>query len=234
MLYEAVMHLINPPELKSLEIGLILIAFSGIVNLIAGLIGISVGRKNKSMALESGGKHLLTDTYSTVGILIGLALVYFTGKAWIDSATAIIFSGFVIYTGYSILRESISGIMDEADTKLINELVEYLQSIRNENWIDVHNLRVIKYGSYLHIDCHLTVPWYLNVNEGHIEQDKLHKHIKEKFGDKIELFVHLDDCMEFSCKICKNESCPQRKHNFERQIPLTLTNIMKNERHRIE
>lgn len=234
MMYEAIAHLLAPPEIKRLDTGIILIAFSGVVNLIVGLFSISAGKKNKSIALESGGKHLLTDTYSTIGIIIGLTLVYFTGKVWIDSATAIIFSGFVIYTGYMILRESISGIMDEADAKLIKELVAYIATIRRDNWIDLHNLRIIKYGSHLHIDCHLTLAWFHTVKEGHEEQEILDSLIKKKFGDKIELFVHIDDCKEFSCKICLNQNCTYRKYPFEKQIPLTMENMMRNEKHRIE
>lgn len=234
MLYEAIAHLIAPPEIKHLDTGLMLIAASGVVNMIVGLYSISIGKKNNSIALISGGRHLLTDTYSTIGILIGLALVYFTEMNWIDSATAMIFSVFVIYTGYSILRESISGIMDEADNKLIAELVAYIQSIRSDKWIDIHNLRVIKYGSHLHIDCHLTLAWFMNVREGHEEQETLHELIRKKFGDKIELFVHIDDCVPYSCMICVRKNCAHRKNEFVKQIPLTIENMMKNEKHRIE
>jgi len=82
-----------------------------------------------------------------------------------DSAVAILFAAIIIYTGYKILRSSIAGIMDEADLDLLKKMVEILNKNRRENWIDLHNLRVIKYGGQLHVDCHLTVPWYLNVRE---------------------------------------------------------------------
>ncbi len=78
-----------------------------------------------------------------------------------------------MYTGYGILRKSLAGIMDEADKELLQKMVDVLNANRRTNWIDLHNLRVIKYGGQLHIDCHLTVPWYFNVNEAHEEVDEL-------------------------------------------------------------
>ncbi|RZI79724.1 MAG: cation diffusion facilitator family transporter, partial [Rubrivivax sp.] len=77
------------------------------------------------------------------------------------------------YNGYKILRQSLAGIMDEADMQILNKMLKSLNENRRENWIDLHNLRVIKYGPRLHIDCHLTVAWYLNVNEAHEEVDRL-------------------------------------------------------------
>jgi divalent metal cation (Fe/Co/Zn/Cd) transporter len=78
--------------------------------------------------------------------VVGLAIIYFTGKVWLDSAVAILFAFIIIYTGYKILRRSIAGIMDEADSELLKKLIALLNNNRRENWIDLHNLRVIKYG----------------------------------------------------------------------------------------
>jgi divalent metal cation (Fe/Co/Zn/Cd) transporter len=100
-----------------------------------------------------------------------------------------------------------------------------------ENWIDLHNLRVIKYGNQLHIDCHLTLPWYMNLNEAHIEIDSLSRLIKEEFGDLIELFVHTDGCLPFSCKICNKQDCTVRKHPFKEKIEWTNINLFENQKH---
>src|SRR6185503_1997255 len=136
------------------------------------------------------------------GIIAGLILLFFTGYQWIDSAVAIFFGFFIVYTGYKIIRQSIAGIMDEADEKLLAKMVELLNKTRRENWVDLHNLRVIKYGSVLHLDCHLTVPWYLNVKEAHEEIGELAKTVKKEFGESLEIFAHSDGCMYFQCPIC--------------------------------
>ena len=74
----------------------------------------------------ASGQHLLTDTVSTIGIIAGLALLYFTGYTWIDSAVAILFGVYIVYTGYRIIRSSIGGIMDEADTAILEVMVKVL------------------------------------------------------------------------------------------------------------
>lgn len=233
ILYKAIQNLINPVELHKIDYGIILIASTAVVNFILGFYCLRTGKKNNSLALIASGKHLQTDTWSTVGIIVGLILLYFTGYKWIDSAVAILFAVFIIYTGYKILRHSIAGIMDEADMKLLGRMVEILNSNRKANWVDLHNLRVIKYGSVLHVDCHLTVPWYLNVNEAHQEIDALAGLIRKEFGESLELFVHSDGCLPVQCKICNKMDCTVRQHNFVKQVEWTLENISKNKKHEL-
>ncbi len=233
ILYKAVQNFINPVELQKIDYGIWLVAATAIVNYIMGFFCLRIGKKNGSLALMASGKHLQTDTWSTVGIVIGLVLLYYTGYKWIDSTVAILFAFFIMYTGYKILRHSIAGIMDEADTKLLTRMVTLLNANRKENWVDLHNLRVIKYGNVLHVDCHLTVPWYLNIHEGHREVDALAALIRKEFGESLELFVHSDGCLPFSCRICDKSNCTERKNNFEHRINWTLENVSQNKKHEL-
>jgi len=233
IMYKAVQNLIHPVELRKIDYGIWLVAVTAIVNFILGYFCLRTGKRNNSLALVASGKHLHSDTWSTVGIIGGLVLLYFTNYKWIDSAVAILFALLIIYTGYKILRDSIAGIMDEADAKLLARLVQLLNANRRENWVDLHNLRVIKYGSVLHLDCHLTVPWYLNVHEAHQEIDALAELIRKEFGESLELFVHSDGCLPFQCKICSKADCKVRQHNFEKRIDWNLENISKNKKHEL-
>jgi cation diffusion facilitator family transporter len=233
IIYEAIDNLIHPQEIKKLDYGIILVAITGLINYFAGAVCIKTGRRNNSLALISSGKHLQTDTWSTLGIVTGLILILMTDLFWLDSAVAILFSIFIIYTGYKILRTSVAGIMDEADTKLLNKMVAMLNASRRENWVDLHNLRIIKYGSRIHLDCHLTVPWYLNVHEAHKEIDALSNLVKNEYGEAVELFVHSDGCLDFSCKICSKSDCHVRKHPFEKKLEWTLENISSNVKHHV-
>ncbi len=231
IIYESIDNFIHPHEIKKLDYGIILVASTAAINFLVGYITIQKGKKNNSLALIASGKHLQTDTYSTIGIIVGLALILITGYSQLDSIVAIIFSFIIIYTGYKILRSSIAGIMDEADDALLSKLVSLLNKNRKENWIDMHNLRVIKYGGQLHIDCHLTVPWYLNVHEAHEEIDALVDLIKKEFGDAIEFFVHSDGCLYFQCPLCTKKDCNVRQHPFEKKVDWTLENIISNKKH---
>ena len=235
VIYKATVSiLIHPHELQKLDSGIILVAATAVVNFVAGTICLNMGKKNNSLALIASGKHLRTDTWSTLGIILGLILLYFTKLLWLDSVIAILFSLFIIYTGYKIIRTSIAGIMDEADIELLKKMVSLLNANRKENWIDLHNLRLIKYGGTLHVDCHLTVPWYLNVREAHEEVEALAALVRNEFGETVELFVHSDDCREFSCRICYKKDCLVRLHEFERRIEWTIDNIIKDSKHRIQ
>jgi cation diffusion facilitator family transporter len=232
ILYESIRHLINPVSLLKLDIGIVLIAFTATINFILGRWCLRTGKTNNSLALMASGKHLLSDTYTTLGILVGLTFLYFTGAAWIDSTIAILFASVILHTGFKIVRESIAGIMDERDRDLLRKMIDVLDQDRSKNWIDIHNIRIIKYGSTLHIDCHLTVPWYLNVHEAHAEIDKLAGLVRKEFGNAIELFVHSDGCLPISCAICIKDDCPVRYHPFQRRIKWTVENMEKDEKHR--
>lgn len=234
IIYEAILNLSNPHPIAQLDYGLLLISISAVVNFAVGFAAVKVGKKNNSVALVASGKHLQTDTYTTIGIIVGLIAIMLTDLIWLDSAVAILFACIILYSGFKILRTSIAGIMDEADEKLLKEMVEYLSEERQTNWVDLHNLRIIKYGSVLHFDCHLTVPWYLNVHEAHAEIDILAKKIKQKYGNRIELFVHTDGCLDFSCPICDKMDCAVRKAPYEKTIKWTVENISSNQKHRLE
>lgn len=234
ILYKAIQELIHPVELRQVDIGIVLIAVTAVVNFIMGYYCLSYGKKNSSLALIASGKHLQSDTWSTAGIIIGLIFLYISGYRWIDGVVAILFGSYIIFTSYRILRRSVAGIMDEADMELLERVVQVLNANRRENWIDLHNLRVIKYGSVLHVDCHLTVPWYFTVREAHHEIDELAKLIRKDFGESLELFVHSDGCMPFSCRICYKAHCKERQHPFEKKITWTLENISQNKKHSLD
>lgn len=234
ILYESIKNLISPSAIHQIDVGIILVGVAGLLNFIAGTISVHYGKKNNSLALLASGKHLLSDTYSTAGILVGLILIHFTKLVWIDSFVAIIFSFIILYTGYKIIRSSLAGIMDETDKELLEKMVAILNANRAPNWVDLHNLRIIKYGSILHLDCHLTIPWYLNVHEAHNEIDKLAELVRKEFGESLELFVHSDGCLDFSCKICSKQDCNVRKNPFVKRTEWTVQNISRNTKHGID
>ena len=232
IIYQAISNFINPEKIYQLDLGILLISATALVNFILGYISIRQGKKNNSLALVASGKHLQSDTYSTIGIIAGLVVIYFTDILWLDGALAILFAIIIIYTGYRIVRKSIAGIMDEADISLLRQMVTTLNNNRRENWVDLHNLRVIKYGGQFHVDCHLTVPWYLNVKEAHDEIEELSKLIRKQFGTSIELFVHSDGCQYFQCNICFKQNCPVRQSPFEKRIEWSIENVLADKRHR--
>lgn len=231
IIYTAIRNIFHPVPIQKLDVGIYLVAGTAIINWFLGYFSLQQGRRNNSLALIASGKHLQTDTYSTVAIIVGLLLLSATGFLWIDGAVAVGFGLFIIYTGYKILRVSLAGIMDEADMVLLEKMVDVLGKNRPENWVDLHNLRVIKYGNVLHLDCHLTVPWYLNIHQAHGEIDTLGRLVRTNFGESLEMFVHSDGCQYFQCHICKKSDCPVRQHDFKKTVDWSLDNALQNEKH---
>ncbi|WP_185877280.1 cation diffusion facilitator family transporter [Blattabacterium cuenoti] len=215
----------NKFYLLKLDYGIILMFITAIINYILGIWACKIGNKNGTITLIASGKHLQIDTYSTIGIIIGLIFLNKTKCTWIDSFISIIFSCMILYTGIKLLRNAAAGIMDEYDKKLIKKLSFYLNKKRSIYWIDLHHLKIIKYGSALHIDCHLTVPWFFNIKDANREVKILTQLTRNKFGNKVDLSVHIDACTDYNCIFCYNNKCRFRKKNFQNKILWTLNEI---------
>ena len=231
IIFEAILQLLHPRELQQLSFGILLVGLSAVINFIVGFLAVKKGRANGSEALQASGHHLQSDTYSTIAIIVGLVLIYFTNIHQLDSIVAIIMSIVIMVIGYRIARKSVAGIMDEADEKILEKVIDLLNESRLPNWIDIHNLRVIKFGNVLHVDCHMTVPWYLNVREAHAEIDSLRNLIQKEFGPAMEFFVHSDDCINSCCPICIKPDCKVREHPFVKKIEWNMDNAVLNKKH---
>lgn len=227
IIFEAIKRLINPVEIQQLDIGIIIIAVAGVINYILGYYSIKTGRKHDSIALVSGGKHLQSDTYSTIGLVVGLILLLVTKLSWLDSAIAILFGSIIIFTGYKILKETTSNLMDEADINVLKEIVEILSKNRSNHWINIHNLKLIKYGDTFHIDCDLTLPWFMNIADAHKEGDLVMKIISDNYSKKIDFTIHTDGCKPDHCKHCRVLDCAYRTQEFTVDVEWALDKIIK-------
>jgi len=223
-----------PNEISNLETGILLIALSGGVNFIMGFALVKRGSAHHSETMIADGKHLKSDAYSTAGLLIGLAAVYFTKLQWLDSVVAIIFGGIIAITGFRVLRKSISGIMDEADFDLLKKLIVILNASRKKQWIDIHNMRIVKYGSVLHIDCHMTLPWYFSLKESHDEVKAVEDLVSREAERKVELFIHTDPCIPVSCTVCQIIDCKVRQQPFQKKITWDIDTVLRNQKHGME
>lgn len=233
IIYQAIHQLVIPHQVHSLDIGVFIISGAGLVNYLAGKYATQQGKKRNSMVLMAAGNHLVTDAYSTIAILVGLMVMLLTGNRWpwLDSVIALFFAVITMITGYRVLRRSISGMMDEMDMKLVNEVIEVLQKNRQPQWVDMHNLRVIQYGSLLHIDTHMTLPWYYTVAQADKEIHALESLIRDHFDNQVELFIHIDGCMPYQCKLCAMPECAVRQQTYEKQLQWSIDNVWADSKH---
>lgn len=207
---KAIYNFFFPIELTNLLEGVGLVAFTALINFLLGRYLLVKSKKLNSLTLMADGKHLLTDALSTVGLVVGLLLVYFTGLIIIDIILSLILGVFILYQGYKLLRQSVGGLMDESDVQLVKDVVDVLQQHRKDPWIDIHNLRLQRYGANLHLDCHVTLPNYFDLNKVHEEVSEIDKLINERVGLKTEFFIHADPCLPQCCHYCNVKNCPIR------------------------
>lgn len=231
IIYEAVVSFFELTILTDLGWGLALIASTTAANALLGYTLTKQGKQADSLALVADGKHLLVDSVSSVVVVAGVGLVWFTGWVWLDRVLALALSLFIIYNGWSLVRQSVGRLLDETDLPTMDRVVTVLTDNRQRNWIDVHNLRVQKYGADLHIDCHLTLPYYWDLLKTHDEVRRFEETLQQGFSSEVEIFVHADPCLQECCHYCHVANCPVRAHEFVRDVVWTAENLPLNQKH---
>ncbi|GAB3696064.1 cation diffusion facilitator family transporter [Spirosoma flavus] len=231
IIWQSILSFFEPKPLTNLDWGFALVGLTAIANAFVGRMLIRSGNQTDSAALIADGKHLLTDTISSVVVMVGVALVWLTGQHWIDSALSLGIAFVIIYNGFKITRQSVARLMDEADVPTLHRVVDILNTQKDSNWIDVHNLRVQKYGADLHIDCHLTLPYYWELNKVHDEVHHFEDTLKEGFQAEVEIFVHTDPCQKECCHYCRVVGCPVRAFAFVQDVKWTAENLPLNQKH---
>jgi len=230
--YEAWPRLLHPQAIPRLEKGLLLILGAALVNLFLGLALVMVGRRTQSIVLIADGKHVLTDVYTTGGVLVGLVGVYFTGWTWLDGAVAILVGLNILVTGARLVHQAAAGLMDTSDPRLLEEICRVIAHNRRPMWIDIHQLRARRAGARVFIDFHLILPRDLSLEAGHDEVKKLETILNDYFAGQADILIHADPCMEPECPLCGHEPCEHRLAGTTMQ-PLWRTDTLTcNGRHR--
>jgi len=212
IIYQAVTDLLRGPELESLNIGVMIIAVTGGINFLLGFYLVKTGKKTNSLTLIADGKHILTDSITSVGVVIGIILVMLTDIIILDPIVAIIVALNIMGTGYKLIRVSIGGLMIETDPELLQKISTILSDMRKEYWIDLHELRYWKSGDRLFIDFHLILPYYFTIEQTHKEEKEIDEKLQEAFINS-QLKIHFDYCVTELCRFCGYEKCPERKEN---------------------
>jgi cation diffusion facilitator family transporter len=228
---KAVYNIFFPEQISNLLEGMGMLAFTGLVNFALGTYMIKKGKSLYSLTIMADGKHLQVDSYSTLGLLVGLLLLYMTGVQQIDIVLSLGLGFYILFSGYKLLRKSIGGLMDESDFELINQVVQILEENRKDSWIDVHNLRVQRYGHELHIDCHMTLPNYFDLIKVHEEVSQVDALINKKVHIDTELFIHADPCLPACCHYCNMKNCPIRSEEKKVDIVWDAPLVMRNKKH---
>jgi cation diffusion facilitator family transporter len=231
VMFEAVMSFFTTKHLGNLDWGLVLVGLTAIANAGVGRLLLTTGKRTDSATLTADGQHLLLDSLSSLVVLVGVSLVWLTGRVWIDGLLSLGLAGLIVFNGLRLLRQSIASLMDETDTPTLDRVVAVLRANKQPGWIDVHNLRVQKYGADLHIDCHLTMPYYWDLNRTHDEVHEFEQIMIGSFASEVEIFVHADPCLPQCCDYCRVANCPVRAAPFTHEVDWNAVNLPRNKKH---
>jgi cation diffusion facilitator family transporter len=222
IIYEVVQSFFLGVEIRELEIGLLIIVVTAAVNLALGWFLVRTGRKHDSLTLVADGQHVLSDFWTSAGIVVGLLLVRATGLAWLDPLVAAVVAVNLMWTGFRLVRHAAGGLLDEEDTELLDRLLQVLRGYVGEGIIRIHHLRAIRAGRFHHVDAHLVVPEFWPVDRAHEVAEELSEKVIRDLGIEGELVFHTDPCHRAYCAMCDLADCPVRQHRFVSRPPLTL------------
>lgn len=231
MIVKALYSFFHPVPLARLDLGLWITLGTSLVNFLLGRYLVRTGKRLHSSTLVADGHHLLSDTWSSVGLVVGLGLMILTGKAWLDTALTILLGTYILVIGSRLVKDSLSGLMDEADFATLESITEVLNKERKDRWIDIHNLRVVKYGAHIHIDAHLTLPFYDELESAHRQLKELEHTVNGHFSNRVEFFIHTDPCRPVNCPVCTVDECAFRKSPFSKRLNWDVALLSKNQPH---
>lgn len=168
IVYTAVERIVNPRPLESLGLGLLISVVAAVINAVVGLVLVRAGARHRSRTLEADGKHLLTDVVTSIGVVVGVALVWLTGWEVLDPVVAILVGLNILYVGYRMVHVSGMGLMDatlpDEDNRAIEEV---LARHRVPGEVDFHELRTRESGRWRFVEFHALVPGEWTVDRGH-------------------------------------------------------------------
>ena len=184
-------RIINPRELQEIGTGLLISVAASLVNLFVALTLLKAGKRYNSITLEADARHLLTDVWTTGGVLLGILIVYFTGWLILDPVIAIIVALNIIFSGIKLIKRSVGGLMDEAlPEDIINTVKKILDKYKDDE-ITYHSLYTRKAGSKNFISFHLLMPCCWHISRGHELTKKIENDIFDVLPDS-DVFIHIE------------------------------------------
>jgi len=192
IIYAATQRLIDPHPLEQLGIGLGVSIAASLVNFIVARILLNAGKKHHSITLEADARHLLTDVWTSVGVIGGVALAGLTGWVLLDPVIAILVALNIVWTGYQLIRRSVSGLMDEVLPENEQNLIRAVMAKYREQGVDFHALRTRQAAARRFISVHVLVPGEMTVHDAHHIVEDIEDDIRASLGGVVTVFTHLE------------------------------------------
>ena len=222
ILWQAGVALVQGAVPQQLDLGLALTFGAGVANGVLGWFLVRYGRRHHSAALEADGHHVLSDFYTSLGVVGGLLAVRLTGIVWLDPLVAGAMGLLLLVTGWNLVRRAIAGLLDAEDPELLRQLVAVLGNHVRDGVIRIHNLRAIRAGRFRHVSAHLVVPEFWTVQRAHDTAEGLARKVLRDLPGDGDIDFHTDPCERAYCRTCDLDACSVRAQPFVRMEPLTV------------
>ncbi|NLL28236.1 MAG: cation transporter [Bacteroidales bacterium] len=193
IIWASIPRFINPVEIENTGIGLVFSAIASAVNLVVALILIRNGKKHKSILLEADGKHLMTDVWTSLGVILAVIVVEFTGWLILDPIIAVLVAINIIVSGVVLIKRSANGLLDAAiDSEGLKKIENLLDSYKKDKKIIFHSLLTRQAGQRIFISMHILVPGEWTVKQGHDVSEQIEKDLFDLFDQPINVITHIE------------------------------------------
>jgi cation diffusion facilitator family transporter len=192
IVFAALPRLVEPKPLDTPVLGLALTVAASAINLAVGLVLIRAGRRHHSITLEAGGHHLMTDVWTSVGVIIGVALVFITGWLRLDPIVALAVAGYIVWTGIGLMRRSVSGLLDAAIPRGDQDEISKLFAEYSRRYgVTFHAFRTRQAGARPFVSFHLLVPDAWTVAQAHRLSEEIEERIRSMVPNA-SLLTHIE------------------------------------------
>jgi cation diffusion facilitator family transporter len=188
----AVQRLLHPKAIEELGLGLIVSIAASLINFIASRILLKAGKERQSISLEADAHHLMTDVWTSMGVISGVAIAGFTNWQILDPIVAIVVALNIIWTGFQLVRRSVSGLMDEVLPAQEQKLIEEVMVKYREKGVNFHALRTRQAAARRFMSVHVLVPGAWTVHDAHHIAEDFENDIRKTLGGVITVFTHLE------------------------------------------
>lgn len=189
--YTAIVRLLSPQPLEAVGLGLLVSVVASMINFATARTLMAVGREHNSITLEADAHHLMTDVWTSAGVIAGVGLVWLTGWLWLDPVIALLVAANIVWTGLQLMRRSAAGLMDVSVPAEKLEQIEALLAGYRQQGLDFHALRTRQSGSRTFVVLHVLVPGHWTVQEGHTWAERIEMEIHQ-FLPRAHVTTHLE------------------------------------------
>jgi len=192
IIYESVKRIITGIEITNLNMGIYFTLGAAVINLLLGSFLIWKGKNTSSIILVANGKHVLTDSWTSFGVIGGLVLTLLTGWLIFDPLVAMIAAVNILWSGSKLVRKSIGGLMDEGGRELSDSIKNVLEKEVEKRELQYHELRFRESGDIIWIEMHLLFPKKITLEEAHRIATDIENKIKDSFNNHVNIVTHLE------------------------------------------